>query len=262
MWDRIITLFTEYIGDGKIMALFAAAFIYLLFAEKEREKRIVLLYVSLAAAALFFCPLFAAAAYHFLDDEIYYRILWIIPMTVIIAYAGVKLIGSLSQKWKKAAALLLSCGLIVISGKNVYENACFSPAENRFHVPQTVALVCDEIIVEGREVKAVFPSEMLPYVRQYTANICMPYGREMQVERWKNENPLYDAMEEEEIDCKKVAELAAAQGCYYIILHETKPLKGGFDMYNFTRVGNAAGYDIYLQDGVYLGLDYSYWEKS
>ena len=145
---------------------------------------------------------------------------------------------------------------IVATGDYVYDNPYFGPAYNRFHVPQTVALVCDAIIVEGREVRAVFPDEMLPFVRQYTANVCMPYGREMAVERWENDNPLYDAMKEEEADCEKIASLAAEQGCHYIILHETKPGQEGFEKTGYRYVETAAGYRIYLQDGVYLGLDY------
>ena len=41
-----------------------------------------------------------------------------------------------------------------------------------------------------------------------------------------------------------------------IILHETKPGQEGFEKTGYRYVETAAGYRIYLQDGVYLGLDY------
>ncbi len=256
MWDEIFVLFKNYIGDGRAAGLFLLSFLYLLFVEKDRTKRIILLYTSSLTVALFFFPLFAKSVYQYLDEETYYRILWLVPMTAVIAYAGVRLIAGCSGKWRMVPAAVFACVMIVATGDYVYDNPYFGPAYNRFHVPQTVALVCDAIIVEGREVRAVFPDEMLPYVRQYTANVCMPYGREMAVERWENDNPLYDAMKEEEADCEKIASLAAEQGCHYIILHETKPGQEGFEKTGYRYVETAAGYRIYLQDGVYLGLDY------
>lgn len=256
MWSEIIVLFKNYIGNGWAAGLFLLSFLYLMMVEKDRVKRIILLYTSAVTVVLFFFPLFARVVYQYLDEETYYRILWLVPMTAVIAYAGVRLIAGCSKRWMRIPAAGLACALILITGDYVYDNPYFEPASNRFHVPQTVALVCDAIIVEGREVRAVFPDEMLPYVRQYTANICMPYGREMAVERWQNDNPLYDAMKEEEVDCEKIAELAAEQGCHYIILHETKPGQEGFEKTGYHYVETAAGYRIYLQDGAYLGLQY------
>lgn len=256
MWSEIIVLFQNYIGNGLAAGLFLVSFIYLMIVEKDRIKRISLLYVSIMTVALFFCPLFAQAVYRYLDEETYYRILWLLPMTVVISYAGIRLVAGFSKKWVKMLVSLLICGMIVVTGDYVYDNPYFERALNRFHVPQTVALVCDAIIVEGREVRAVFPSEMLPYVRQYTANVCMPYGREMAVERWQNDNPLYDAMMEDVLDCEKIASLAKEQGCHYIILHETKHKKEDFQNTGYHYVETAAGYCIYLQDDAYLGLEY------
>lgn len=254
MWNTILTLFKNYIGNGLAFLLFAAALLYLLFTEKDRTKRIILLYISLVTAVLFFCPLFASEICRYMDTETYYRILWLAPMTAVISYAGIRLIAGISGKWLRILAASVFCAVIVLTGDYVYDNPYFSPAQNRFHVPQTVALVCDAIIVEGREVCAVFPDEMLPYVRQYTDYICMPYGRDMQVESWIGWNPLYGAMREEEADCEKIASLAAEQKCHYIIMHETKPGQEGFEKTDYHYVETVAGYRIYLQDGVYLGL--------
>lgn len=256
MWSEVISLFREYIGNGLAAGLFVVSFLYLLFREKDRTKRIILVYVSFVTILLFFCPLFAKVIFRFLDSETYYRILWLVPMTAVIAYAGIRLVTEFPKKWMRAAAGASMCAVIVLTGDYVYDNPYFGPAENRFHVPQTVAYVCDAIIVEGREVRAVFPDEMLPYVRQYTQNIRMPYGREMQVERWWNSNELYDAMHEEPLDCEKIAALATEGECHYVILHETTEGLEGFEQTNYHCVDTVAGYCIYLRDGVYLGVDF------
>lgn len=254
MWSEIIVLWKEYIGNGFAAALFVVSLLYLLFREKDRTKRILLVYVSLMTILLFFFPLFAKVVFRYLDSETYYRVLWLVPMTAVIAYAGIRFVTEFSKRWQRAAAGLFVCAAIILTGDYVYDNPYFGPAENRFHVPQTVAYVCDAIIVEGREVRAVFPDEMLPYVRQYTGNIRMPYGREMQVERWWNSNELYDALHEKELDCEKIAALATEAECHYIIIHETTEGLEGFQNTNYHYVETVAGYCIYLRDGAYLGL--------
>ncbi len=254
MRSEIIGQFTNYIGNGFAAGLFAVSFVYLLFVEKDRVKRIILLYTSFAAALLFFCPLLAEKYSDYLGAETYYRILWLVPVTAVAAYAGVRLTAACSKKWKKTAAALLICAAIILTGDYVYDNPFFSRAENRFHVPQTVALVCDAIVVEGREVRAVFPNEMLNYVRQYTGLVRMPYGREMFVGDWGFMNELYEAMNEEVLDCEKIAALATEQNCHYIILHETRKGLEGFEKTNYDYVETVAGYRIYLREGADLSL--------
>mgnify|MGYP001104876412 FL=1 len=58
MWNEIMVLFKNYIGNGWAAGLFLVSFIYLMFVEKDRVKRIILLYTSAVTVALFFFPLF------------------------------------------------------------------------------------------------------------------------------------------------------------------------------------------------------------
>lgn len=249
MWSEIVALCMDYSGNGLAVGLFFVSFVYLMIAEKEKSKRIILLYTTLATILLFLCPIFAKVIYSLMDDEIYYRILWLIPMSVVIAYAGIHVISRLPKNWMKVSEAVLGCVVIIITGDYVYDNPFFSAANNRFHVPQTVADVCDEMIIEGREVRAVVPSEMLAYVRQYTANVCMPYGRDLMVEVWITDNPLYDAMLERPVDCEKIAALAVEQSCHYIVLHESTEQTGDFEENGFHLKNTVDGYRIYLWDG-------------
>lgn len=257
MWNQIIVLFRNYIGNGYAAGLFAVSFFYLLFTEKDKVKRLILLYLSSVVIALYFCPLFAAGIFRYLDGETYYRFLWMVPMTAVIAYAGVRLITDCSKKRLRVTAGVFVCAAIMLTGDYVYDNPFFRPAENRFHVPHAVAEVCDAIIVEGREVRAAFPEEMIPFVRQYTSLICMPYGREVVVERWGTTNELYDALRADVLDCEKITASAAEQECHYIIVNATKPGQEDFEKNGYHFVETIAGYSIYLQDDVYLGVDFS-----
>lgn len=253
MWNSVITLFREYMGSGLIIGWFLISVLYLLIKEKRKHLRILFLYVPIILLILYFNPLFARLVYGFVGDEIYYRILWLIPITIVIAYAMVQIYGTLKGKIK-IVSVLIGIILIMISGTYVYKNIYFSKAENLYHMPQAVVDICDAIEVEGREVMAVFPVEFLQYVRQYSPVVCMPYGREVVVERWGIHNELFDVMQGVEIDAGRLAELAKANDCHYVILPEEKEIIGTLTDYDYVLFDSISGYNIYLDTTFYIGL--------
>lgn len=253
MWNQVITLFREYMGTGLIVGWFLIALIYLLLKEKRKHIRILFVYVPIILLLLFFNPLFAKVLYAFVGNEIYYRILWLIPMTVVIAYAVIHFYGTLRGRFRITFACVCSV-LLVISGSYIYSNLYFSKADNLYHIPGEVVDICDAIEVEGREVMAVFPAEMLQYVRQYSPVVCMPYGREQTVYRWYVYDELYQVMEAEVIDVPRLAELAKERLCHYIILPQDREMKGNLLEYDYILFDTIDGYDIYQDMTIYIGL--------
>ncbi len=251
MWSEINTLFQDYMGNGLIVLWFLLSVLYLFLREKRKPIRILFLYVPLILLILFFNPLFARLVYRFAGLEIYYRILWLIPFTVIIGFTVIEIYGQLKGR-KKGIFLVVAAGMLMVSGNFIYSSSLFQKAENIYHMPQSVVDICDAIEVEGREVRAVFPAELIQYVRQYSAVVCMPYGREILVERWGNQDTLYDLMESEKIDAKELADQARARECHYIILAEDKDVTGNLGDYDYELFDEMDGYVIYKDAGVVL----------
>jgi len=251
MWYTALDLFRAYMGTGLILIWFLAAWIYLLLKERRKPVRIMFVYVPGILLFLFFNPIFSGILYNYIEDEIYYRILWLIPISSVIALAAVHIYKRLSGK-KQYLFAATAAVCLMISGSYMYSNPFFHKAENIYHVPQSVVDICDAIEVEGREVKAVFPAELIQYVRQYSPLVCMPYGREITVERWKYHNDLYDVMEGEEIDAKRLTELARDQLCHYIILAQDKSVNGNLPDYDYDLFGQMDGYVIYKDNTVTL----------
>lgn len=255
--QEILQIYHDYIGTGMMGALFVVAVCYLIFGEKESAKKLVLGALPLSILALFACPLFAWLVYLCLDSEIYYRFLWLLPVTIVIAYAGVKLILNM-QGIKRIVTLVAVCGIIIICGDYVYDSPYFSRAENAYHVPDTVKAICDDIQVEGREVRAVFPSDMIQYVRQYTPFVCMQYGREMIVERWSIGSEMYETYElglpDGVVYAEKLAEIARKYSVHYIIWDDNKTMEGNLTEWDFSLKNSIDGYSIYVDDNAYLGL--------
>ena len=255
MWTTIITLFQNYMGTGLLFGWFFIAIIYLFIVEKDRIKRVLFLYVPIIILIIFFNPLSGKLVYTIIGEEIYYRILWLLPITIVNGYALVTLYSKVVAKWK--IPYLIGCYLlIIVSGSCIYKNSHFKLAENIYHMPNAVVNICDAIKVEGREVMAVFPSELVQYVRQYEPTVCMPYGREITVERWGFDNPLFNLMEDDTIQVEELAALTKEPpfSCHYIMLAEDTELVGNLEVYDFKLFGSYDGYNIYEDSSIYKGL--------
>ena len=239
-----LKLFQEYMGTGLIMIWFLVCLLYLWMTEKRKHIRIMFLHVPLLLLLVFFNPLVAKVIADLADGEIYYRILWLLPVTPVIAFGTVDFCGKLAG-YRRYVGITGAIVLFMLSGSLIYRNPYFQKAENLYHVPQSVVDICDAIEVPGREVMAVFPGELLQYVRQYSNVVCMPYGRDIVVSRWTVQSDLYDVMEQESIDAAELAELAREEQCVYIILPENKILAGRMQDQEFEEFGRMHGYVIY-----------------
>ncbi len=246
----MIETFQKYSGSGLMLCWFVAAWLYLFFQEKEKDRRILFVYAPVIVFLFFFNPLFYKVFGNATDEAIYFRFLWLVPVTLVLGYTIITICKKLQGK-KRSVFAVLAISLIMISGKPVYANPLFSRAENPYHVPQAVVHICDAIEVEGREVMAVFPEEMLLYVRQYSAVVCMPYGREVFMNTYED---LYELLREEVIIVEAVVPLLKEYGCHYMILHEDKVLQGDFEAYGYELFDTIDGYRIYRDTNLYIGL--------
>ena len=104
-------LFREYMGVGLILIWYLIVLLYLFWKEKRRERRLLFLYVPFLILLIFFNPLVYRIFDKLLGEEIFYRMLWLLPVTVTLSYGTVKICGSLSGKRQIAfgitAALLI-----------------------------------------------------------------------------------------------------------------------------------------------------------
>lgn len=241
MWTDVIGIFQKYMGTGLIVIWFLASVLYLFLCEKRKDRRILFVYVPVILLLLYFNPLFAGLFCSLLGSEIYFRICWLLPVIVVIAYTAVCIWERLKGK-KQLLFGVAAAALIAVSGKLVYDNPLYSRAENIYHVPDSVVQLCDAIVVPGREVMAVFPRELLLYVRQYSPYVCMPYGREGY---GTEDNAFYIAMEREVIDLEELAPFVRDRGCHYVILREEKEILGEPSEYGWELFGGTDGYVIY-----------------
>lgn len=253
MWESVRALFVGYMGDGLLWCLFFVALLFLFFYEKDQVNRVLFVYTPVVLLLLFFNPLFMNVMYGFIGEQIYYRVLWLIPAGMVIGNTIVKIYGMLKGR-KQKCFLVTATVLFVLTGKLIYVNPQYSVADNLYHVPEEVVTICDAVEVEGREVMVAFPVELVQYVRQYSPYVCMPYGREVLVPKWMSFSDLYDALSAEVLDAATLSELAKAEGCHYIVIDAKKECVGDFKEFDYYDVLTVGKYKVLRDESVSLEL--------
>ena len=134
MWNSAMELFRDYMGTGLITGFFIVAVVYLFFTEKDKAKRLLFIYIPVALLLLYFNPLFCKLLYSVIGDEIYYRILWLLPVTMVLAY-GITTFYQGIRGWRRMGFLLLAAVFLMTSGSLIYKNVNFKRADNLYHIP-------------------------------------------------------------------------------------------------------------------------------
>ena len=247
-----------YGGNGAILLMFLASAIYLVICEKSLKKKIMLRIVLLLILLGFLFPVTKILYVAVFDDgsDTYYRIMWLIPMYVVIGFAACRFIFSLKKSMYQRIAFVAALAIIASTGSLVYASRHMTVAENLYHIPQKVIDICDVIAPEDGEprVRAAFPSELVHFVRQYDTDILMPFGRDIVVTQWGYYNHVYEVMEKPEvIDAKALAEATRETKCSYVILAEDRKIDGDLLDLGFELVTSMHGYNIYADPEIIGG---------
>ena len=205
-------------GSGFLFVLLLASVLFLGIRLKKSAEKTLTVGLPIFVLLIIFCPLWIIYLNRAEDGEILYRLLWMIPFAVIVCFALVDAIFMVPKKFR-TISFAVAAVLIMISGKYIYSNPHFSKADNIYHIPQEVVDICDDIRVEGREVRACFPVEHIQYVRQYSPYVCLAYGRTVLLGVGFNDySKAEEFLNEEIIDTKGFTEELRRVDTPYLIL--------------------------------------------
>lgn len=240
-----------YNNNRFLILLFLAALIFLWITERDKRIKTVLVYFVTAITVVFCCPLYAWIGMK-VDAEIYYRVFWSIPIGILVCYSAVRVISHFKKFISRVLVCILTVLVICMNGKFYFTNTLHFKAVNAYHMPQVVIDVADALKMEKYKPIAAIPAELLPFIRQYSADIFTPYGRNIVETQWNFSNALYDAMEAQEYDAQEIARCAREEHCTYVVLSSVKPMEGSLEELNYIYKGLVSGYYIYM--------DYNYYE--
>ncbi|MBS4994305.1 MAG: hypothetical protein KHZ83_03410 [Roseburia sp.] len=240
-----------YNNNRFLILLFLIALIFLWITERDKRIKTVLVYFVTAITVVFCCPLYAWIGMK-VDAEIYYRVFWSIPIGILVCYSAVRAVSHFKKRISRVLVCILTVLVICMNGKFYFTNTLHFKAVNAYHMPQVVIDVADALKMEKYKPIAAIPAELLPFIRQYSADIFTPYGRNIVETQWNFSNALYDAMEAQEYDAQEIAQCAREEHCTYVVLSSIKPMEGSMEEQNYIYKGLVSGYYIYM--------DYNYYE--
>ncbi|MBE5946166.1 MAG: hypothetical protein E7259_04365 [Lachnospiraceae bacterium] len=205
-----------YYGDFVFLGIAVIAFIYLAVTCKELRGKILF-----PIGLILFC-IVNPILYKFVFSKIiYWRLFWTIPDAMIIALAGTKFIQARKNNLFKVGILATAVALIVVCGKNAFKENEYSKAENWYKLNNEVIEVCDIILSIDDTPKCIFPIEFYSYVRQYSSNINLLYGRNVMDKYIVNSSvsakKIYQELGSEMPDYDYVMAMSSARGCNFIV---------------------------------------------
>lgn len=238
-----------YIGSGWHYLLFAAALLFLILKRDDKENRKWLVWYTLLFAAVYICPLTARIIMKYcIGGFVYWRMFWILPTSVIVAYVAVSVCTAGKKKTVQAVCASLLMALIIVTGKNPYVGgqAIYQKAVNMQKLPADACQISNLIAAtraEGETALAVMPEDLVGYVRQYDASIRLLYGR-----RSKSEKPVRKIrrqMRKEQPKIKKLIRRIRQQGVNYLVFLADEQQDAKIQRNGFEKIGKVGGYSVY-----------------
>lgn len=254
---EVFQLYSKYTGTGILMVLFFTALVFLALKEENRSTRTVLLYGCIALIILIFFPPTYYLYVKYVDAGTYWRLWWMLPTGIGLAYVGAKLLQQ-----NKGTGLFLSLVILLLGGEFVYgiQKPNIMPAENAYQLPQEVIDLADflDAYEENTIIYAAVPSELLIYMRQYDIHIQMPYGREMLDPNWGGQSEFFKAMESPELDFAVLQEWVHKTNVRFLVVNAAKPYRNAPEDYALEKIGEVGNYEIYE----YTAVDWpAYFER-
>ena len=243
-------------GGGMHLGLYFAAVLFLVILSKtdnEKKNSYLLSGYSILFWGIFFFPLTAKIIVEYcIDSSVYWRMFWILPFPLIIAYAFAVALKQLPSGWKRGVLVFFMVSIIMVTGSPIYPQN-FSRAENIYKIPQNAVDVCQVINEDAKENhieerKVIVPNELLSYIRQYDGSIQMPYGRNaLKNERLQNRNvkQIYQLMSNPDPDFKKLAGYAKREKCNYLVYPIQEMADKKLQELGYERIGEEDAYYVY-----------------
>ncbi len=250
------SMYDSYNGTGMHMALFFACILYLLLQKKEKEGRFLFLGYTLLFFIICFFPLTAKIIMKFcIGEGVYWRMFWLLPTSIVIAYTAVLILMEAEKKGRRLLLFLFMAVMIAMTGTIVYNGSMFSPKQNNYKIPQDVVDICDIIEADAAaggitEKKLITVNDLLSFVRQYDADIKMPYGynavKGLKIDR-ANAGEIFRIMSGAEKNWEALSFYGAMEGCNYLAYPADDGVAEAVSSCGYEKIGSNAAYYVYRQ---------------
>lgn len=235
--------FDRFCGTGMYFLLFFISIIFLCSKKYNNDLRIKIVFGFFSIIILFlnFNPIFTKIMVKVNGSSVYWRVFWLLPMSIGIIYMFTEMIFYREKKMERIGIITLFILIIIISGKFIYTSENFAKVDNYYKIPDYILEIIQHISVDDEEYKKVAgPLEFEIYTRQVDGNILLAEPRsfsglydEDSIVTYINEGNFF-----------KIYEKALEIKCNYIIINNN--LKNeDIDNYSFIEICTNEKYTLY-----------------
>lgn len=242
--EIIKNTFLQYKGTGAYIVLYLLALLYLFLKEEKKEKRMFFLYFQILLWFVVLSPFFNKLVGKIFEESTYWRVYWIIPLGVTMAYVGVEVIINSNSKMKQVISTIIVILIIIMSGKFIYTKENYVKVGNVYKLPDEHVLIAQLIAVDEREYKkALVPETLTPHIRQIESSVKLAYKR----------NPVgyaegHIVYELNAGNVENVVTYARKNSCNYIVFKKSTALNGDMSEYGYNLLTQTPNYDIYVYE--------------
>lgn len=251
MLSLVRQTYSRYEGSGAhiILSLASLLILFILYQRKKNKSDLCLILYCGVFLFIFACPVTAYIITRYgIEEGVYWRMLWLLPVTLLIAYTASVGVSAVSGRFAKIAAVMGVALLIAVSGQNMYREDLYQTADNAEHLPEDAREVCLAIREDASEnhienIKGLFDGHLVCYIRQYDGDIKMSFGRD--VIRGLKQKDIYDALLDEETEAEDLLTLSREDSCSYIVLARGNRFDEGLLKNGCRLAAETANYRIY-----------------
>ena len=241
----------QFNDEGLHFILMFLALAYILVRKEETYHRRLFIGYSILFTIVYFCPFTSYFITKAIGKLVYWRMLWMMPLPVIIAYVAVKLWNRLEKKWVRAVSIGAFAAVLVLLGQFIYvENSPYETRANWEKIPTSPIAICDIVNAsrgsEDEWVLLAAPEDMVPYIRVYDASIHQVYGRKGNYwKAGKGGRYIVKALDDPVLDYETLVKKCRNIKCNYIVLPDGEGREDGMAVYHFEVIGRVGSYVVY-----------------
>ncbi len=172
-----------YSGYGAVpfFIVFILCFVHIYLHEKDIVKKCFLIGVPITLFVSFLNPVLnKIVAQHITGVDVYWRLYWILPIYLIIAYAVSNLLDEY-YSGKETLSLIISASIIMSAGTYFYTPSTghFKAHSNAYKINVNALAAADKISKDtnGESTIAIFPERLSYLIRQYDSKIDVVRSR-------------------------------------------------------------------------------------
>lgn len=248
-YNEMLNMISQYYGESVVLLLGIISGVYLLV--DDRHGRIRFLYPVIMIAACVYNPILYDRLFR---DNIYWRMMWLLPTGILIAWASVRLLQRKNPGFVKVIVLAVILSVIFLKGFYIYKNDVFSENTNVAKISASAKAVANVMLARSSHPTCIVPEGLFIELRQYSGDIEMMFGRN--VMGYINEpDPVCNRVAKELMspvpDYAFIFGVANLRKYEYVVTYGGRPvLREILSEYGYTKLKSVKGYVIYRNKNV------------